>query len=83
MPMIRFLCNNLDCGNEITKFFSEPGQVPPFLNCGACGSGKLERTLGAPATKGTQVVDNGLQARRIEVSNDIVEKERQRLYTEE
>lgn len=43
MPMITFKCNNPDCDNQITKFFSKMKDVSPFLDCGECGTGKLER----------------------------------------
>jgi hypothetical protein len=83
MPMIKFECNNPDCDNNITKVFTEIKKIPPFLDCGQCGTGKLERQLGAPSSKSTQVIDNGIQARKVEVMNEVVEKERQRLYDEE
>jgi hydroxylamine reductase (hybrid-cluster protein) len=83
MPLIVYKCNNPDCDNEITKMFTKISGIPPFLDCGSCGTGKLERQLGAPSSKSTQVVDNGVQARRTEVMNDVVEKERDRLYSEE
>ena len=83
MPMITFKCNNPDCDNQITKVFNKLKDIPPFLDCGACGTGKLERQLGAPTSKSTQVIDNGVQARKVEVMNEVVEKERDRLYNEE
>lgn len=83
MPMIRFLCNNPDCGNEITKVYSKATDIAPFLDCGACGIGKLERTLAAPTTKGTQFIDNGIQVRKTEVMNAVVDKEKDRLDSEE
>lgn len=83
MPMIVFKCNNPECDNEIVKVFSKAKDIPPLLDCGACGTGKLERQLGAPSSKSTQTIDNGVQARRTEVMNDVVEKERNRLYDEE
>lgn len=83
MPMIKFQCNNPDCVNNITKLFTDVKAIPPFLDCGECGTGKLERQLGAPSSKSTQVLDDGLQARRLEISNDVVEKERERLQTED
>lgn len=83
MPMITFKCNNPDCDNQITKFFSKMKDVSPFLDCGECGTGKLERQLGAPTSKSTQIIDNGVQARKVEVMNEVVEKERDRLYNEE
>jgi len=83
MPLIRFECNNPDCDNNITKLYNEIKEIPPFLDCGQCGTGKLERSLAAPATKSTQFIDNGNQSRRVEVDNEVVEKERKRLYTED
>lgn len=82
MPMIRFLCNNPDCGNEITKVYTEVKQIPPFLDCGQCGVGKLERTLAAPTSKSTQIIDNGVQSRQTEVMNEVVQKESDRLNEE-
>lgn len=80
MPMIEFQCNNPECDNNITKYYKKIDDIPPFLDCGACGTGKLERGLSTPGTKSTQYVDNGLQARKVEVSKDIVEKEQEKLY---
>lgn len=83
MPMIKFQCNNPDCINAITKLFTDVKKIPPFLDCGECGTGKLERQLGAPSSKSTQIIDNGIQARKVEIMNDVVDKESQRLYDEE
>ena len=77
--MIKFECNNPECDNSIDKFFKNAKDIPPFLDCGACGTGKLERTLGAPSSKSTQVIDNGSQARRVEVMNAVVEQEQDKL----
>lgn len=81
--LIKFLCNNPDCGNHITKFYKDASNIAPFLDCGACGTGKLERTLGAPSSKSTQVVDNGIQARKTEVLNAVVEREQEKLNKED
>ena len=83
MMLIKFVCNNPDCDNSIKKYFKKSKDIPCFLDCGACGTGKLERQLGAPSTKTTQIIDNGIQARQVEVSTEVVEKERQRLQNEE
>lgn len=77
--MIKFVCNNPDCDNNITKYYKNAKDIAPFLDCGACGTGKLERTLGAPTSKSTQFVDNGSQARRVEVMKEVVEKESEKL----
>lgn len=81
--MIRFCCNNPDCNNWIKKLFKDYKDIPPFLDCGSCGTGKMERQLSEPSSKSTQIIDNGIQAKKIEVSNAVVEKERKRLQEEE
>ena len=81
--LIKFECNNTDCKNHITKQFKDFKQIPPFLDCGECGTGKLERQLGAPSSNSTQIIDNGLQAKQVEVMNEVVLKEQERLYREE
>jgi len=80
--MIKFVCNNPDCDNEIDKFFKVAKDIAPFLDCGACGTGKLERTLGAPSSKSTQFIDTGAQARKVEVMIAVVEKEQNKLKQE-
>ena len=80
--MVKFECNNPECDNEISKYFKSFKDISPFLDCGACGTGKLERTLGAPSTKSTQFIDNGIQARRVEVMSEVVQKERDKLDKE-
>lgn len=77
------MCNNPECDNDIDKVYQDVKTIPPFLDCGACGTGKLERQLGAPGTHKTQIIDNGLQTKRVEVMDEVVQKETQRLYDEE
>jgi hypothetical protein len=77
--IILFVCNNPDCDNKIKKYYKKAADINPFLDCGACGTGKLERTLGAPTTKSTQFIDNGTQARRVEVMNKVIERESEKL----
>ena len=83
MPMIKFVCNNPYCDNNIDKLFQgyKP-KIPPFLDCGACGTGKLERVLGSPSSDSVQIIDNGLQSRQVEVSKIVIDKERKKLYTD-
>jgi hypothetical protein len=73
--LINFCCNNDDCKNSIEKYFTKAKDIPPFLECGSCGVGKLERILGAPASKSVQYLDNGMQARAVEVNSEVVLKE--------
>jgi hypothetical protein len=81
--LVHFKCNNPDCPNEITKLFSKSKDISSWLDCGECGVGKLERQLSAPSTKSTQMIDNGAQARRVEVMSEVVLKESERLAREE
>ena len=80
--LVKFTCNNPECNNEITKLFKSKLDIPPFLDCGDCGSGKLERQLSAPSTKSTQIVDNGMQARQVEVMNEVVLKQEEKVKRE-
>lgn len=73
--LIKFICNNSRCKNSIDKFFKRKEDVPHYLDCGSCGVGKLERSLGAPSSKGVQVIDNGIQQKQVEVMNIVVERE--------
>lgn len=80
--LITFECNNKECKNAITKSFKKAVEIPPFLDCGACGSGKLERMLGAPMSKSTQFIDNGMYERAVEVNSEVVQKEYDRIKKE-
>jgi len=80
--LIKFICNNSDCNNEISKFFKTISQVPPFLDCGACGCGKMERHLSSPSSKSTFVIDNGHQAKEIEVLSEVIDREFERTKTD-
>lgn len=77
--LIQYICNNSECENSISKFFKSHNDIAPFLDCGACGTGKLERDYEAPTSKSTIVVDNGSQAKAIELLADVVEREREKV----
>jgi hypothetical protein len=77
--LIKFSCNNPDCKNEISKFFKSHKDIPPFLDCGSCGTGKLEREYESPSSKSTFVIDNGFQAKSVEVLSEIIEIEEKKV----
>ena len=77
--LIKFRCNNITCENQITKFFKNSKEIPPFLDCGECSVGKLERNLTSPTSKTTQFIDNGFQARRVEVNSEAVLKQQEKV----
>ena len=77
--IVYYVCNNPDCDNHIKKYYRSHKDIVGCLDCGECGTGKLERQLSAPTSKSTQIIDNGIQSRQVEVMDVIVEKERERL----
>lgn len=81
--LIKFICNNTDCKNSIVKMFKNFKDIAPFLDCGECGVGKLERQLGAPSSHSIQIVDDGNRAKQVEVMSEVVLKEQERLYRED
>lgn len=83
MPLIHFKCNNPSCDNHISKVFVGKYKIPPFLDCGQCGVGKLERQLKAPSSGKTEFVDNGLQARKIELRDVVIDKETEKSKNKE
>ena len=80
--MIEYVCTK--CDNSSLKYYKKAKDVPDYIDCDPCkGEKVMERQLGAPNTKSTQFVDNGLQARRVEVSSDIVQQEKDKLYRDD
>ena len=81
--LIYYKCNNPDCNNGIKKSFRSYKDIAPFLSCGECGTGMLERQLSAPTSKSTQIIDNGVQSKQVEVMDVVIEKEIERLKTKD
>ncbi|HLD91645.1 MAG TPA: hypothetical protein VI911_11660 [Patescibacteria group bacterium] len=77
--IIIFKCNNPKCQVEIKKYFKNTTDIPRNLDCGICMMGKMERQLSSPFSKSTEVIDNGLRQRQLEINKDIVESERQKV----
>jgi hypothetical protein len=77
--LIKFICNNPECDNNTSKFFKSYTDIPPFLDCGACGTGKLEREFSFPSSKSTVVVDNGFQQKAVEILSEVVEEQRKKV----
>ena len=77
--LIHYKCEK--CGNATKKYYKKSKDVIDEIEC-ECG-GELERQLGAPNSSSTQFIDNGLQARRVEVTSEVVEQERQKIYKDD
>ena len=65
MPIIRYSCQ---CGESSGKFYRAGASAPAFLPC-VCGL-EMKRTLFGPTSDSKIVVDNGVQARKIEINVD-------------
>jgi len=69
MPRISYKCE--DCGLSKKKFYKNAKDIQDKIKC-ECG-GELKRKLSSPTQKSTMVVDNGVQAKAVELNKDIVE----------
>jgi hypothetical protein len=67
MPLIKYLC---DC-NTVSKFFRNPKDAPSSIPCEICGKSK-KKQLSSSYVKSIVIVDNGVQARQVEVDLDLV-----------
>lgn len=70
MPLIAYSCQ--PCGSVIKKFVRTAKDAVVSLICVKCGS-SLKKLLSAPSTTSKITVDNGVQARAVEIHPDIVE----------
>jgi len=70
--LVQYFCEK--CKTSKTKFYSRSKKVLEEISC--CEGGKLERQLSSPSTKSTSIIDNGIMQKKVEVSNNILEKER-------
>lgn len=69
MPIIPYSC---ECGNIIKKFVRSVRDLPVSRPCNRCGK-ELKRELRGPSSLSKITVDNGVQARAVEIVPDIVE----------
>jgi Fe2+ or Zn2+ uptake regulation protein len=82
MPLINYLC---ECKNSKSKFYRQAKDALAFIICDKCGK-EAKKSLCSPSTSSKIVVDNGFQARAIEVIPDIVEinqKRSEKDYTQD
>lgn len=67
MPLIYYLCS---CGKNMSKFYRVAKDA---LSCIVCECGKeYKKQLSAPNSKSVFVVDNGVQAKAVEVNLDTI-----------
>jgi hypothetical protein len=69
MPLIPYICNS--CGFTCKKMLRR-APFPSTLICDKC-DGSMTRSLRAPSQSSKITVDNGYQARAVEIEPNIVE----------
>lgn len=82
MPIIAYLCS---CGQVAKKFYRQVKEAPAAFLCEHCNSADMKRQMSAPNSASKISVDNGVQARAVEINPDIIaiNKERsEKDYTE-
>jgi hypothetical protein len=82
MPLIAYVC---ECKNSISKLFRQVAQAPATVICDKCQK-EMKKTLSAPSQSSKITIDNGFQARAVEIVPDIIQinKERsEKNYTED
>jgi|GEM_PF-3348138 len=73
MPRILYKCQ---CGSESYSVWATSKGIPDKKKCESCGEESL-RQLSAPSSKSVFVVDNGVQARAVEVNMETVESRKE------
>jgi hypothetical protein len=69
MPIIAYAC---DCGKTAKKFYRQVAKAPAVLLCEYCNKENMKKQLSAPNSTSTVIVDNGVQARAVEVNPEII-----------
>lgn len=69
MPLIAYSC---DCGHSNKKFFRQVKEAPAVLLCEYCNKENMKKRLSAPNSTSKISIDNGVQARAVEVNPDII-----------
>lgn len=75
MPIIAYSCSS--CKNIAKKFYRLVPQAPGVLVCDKC-NGEMKKLLSAPSSVSKISVDNGAQARAVEIIPDIIELNQER-----
>lgn len=69
MPRISYLCKT--CKSVDKKIYKSSIEIKNKIEC-KCG-GELERQLSSPSQRSKIIVDNGVQAKAVELDREIVE----------
>ncbi len=69
MPIFAYKCSD---GHVDKKFHRQVSQAPACIVCKECGK-ESKKILSAPSSGSKIVVDNGVQARAVEIIPNIIE----------
>lgn len=69
MPLINYTCN---CGESSKRYFKSARDATPYTLCVKCGE-QAKKAFGNTSSSHKITIDNGLMAKAIEVSPDIME----------
>lgn len=72
--LVLYKCNL--CDNSIKKIYKTDQKQPGFLSC-QCG-GVMEKSLPNINTSSIEIIDNGLQQKRVELRKDAHERMKER-----
>jgi len=67
MPLLYYLCC---CGKHVSKFYRQAASAPGGFAC-ECGK-EYKKQLSAPSSKSVITIDNGVQAKSVEVNLDTI-----------
>ena len=72
MPLIKYSCQSAPCGALFSVFVKNAKEIKSTENCKVCGNSS-KRLLSAPNSSSKISIDNGIQARSVEVDPNIME----------
>lgn len=75
MPLFHYLCGKNN--HSTKKFYRQAKEAPAVILCSICKY-DAKKMLAAPSSSSKVTVDNGVQARAVEVNPDIIEINKER-----
>jgi hypothetical protein len=75
MPLITYICDK--CKKKVSKSFKAKEKIPWDMEC-TCTEGKLKRQLGSPSSVTKITIDDGVNAKPVEIYENIVEMNEER-----
>lgn len=74
MPLIAYLCENKHISKKLVR---QAKDAPISLVCDLCGY-VMKKQLSSPSSLSKVVIDNGIQARSVEIIPNIIELNKER-----